>query len=42
MAGFKYDETACISSITEAELQYGVEKSRNGKALSSSPGRIPG
>ena len=33
LAGLQYDEIACISAITEAELQYGVAKSPNVKTL---------
>ncbi len=33
LAGLRYDEIACISAITEAELQYGVAKSPNVKTL---------
>src|ERR1700760_4517589 len=33
LAGIRQDEIACISAITEAELQYGVAKSARAKAL---------
>ena len=33
LAGLLNDEIACISAITEAELQYGVAKSPKAKAL---------
>lgn len=33
LAELRYDEIACISAITEAELQYGVAKSPNVKTL---------
>jgi predicted nucleic acid-binding protein len=31
LAGLRYDEIACISAITEAELLYGVAKNPNAK-----------
>lgn len=33
LAGHQHDEIACISVITEAELQYGLAKSPNAQAL---------
>jgi tRNA(fMet)-specific endonuclease VapC len=33
LAGLQHDEIACISAITEAELQYGVAKSSNATTL---------
>ena len=33
LAGLQDDEIACISAITEAELQYGVAKSANAETL---------
>ena len=33
LAGLQREEIACISAITEAELQYGLAKSRNSEAL---------
>lgn len=33
LAGLRFNEVACISTITEAELRYGLAKSPNAKSL---------